>query len=60
MVSVKVSHIVRLIVANRSQNNNNIYAMTFSLHQGGVVVSSQITHTQTVIKIHPLAHILDT
>ena len=34
------------------------YTMTFFLHQGGVVMSSQITHT--VIKIHPLAHILDT
>ena len=33
--------------------------MTFSLHQGGVVMSIQITHTHT-IKIHPLAHILDT
>ena len=32
--------------------------MTLSLHQGRVVMSSQITHT--VIKIHPLAHILDT
>ena len=31
--------------------------MTFSLHQGGVVMSSQITHT--IINIHPLAHILD-
>ena len=29
--------------------------MTFSLHQGGVVMSSQITHTQSS-KIHPLAH----
>ena len=36
--------------------------MTFSLHQGGVVMSSQTTHTHThtVIKIHPLADILDT
>ena len=38
--------------------------MTFSLDQGGVVMSSQITHTtharkHTIIKIHPLAHILD-
>ena len=33
--------------------------MTFSLHQGGVVMSSQVNHTHTVIKIHPLAHILD-
>ena len=33
--------------------------MTFSLHQGGVVMSSQITHTHTIINIHPLAHILD-
>ena len=32
--------------------------MTFSLHQGGVVMSSRIKHT--VITIHPLAHILDT
>ena len=32
--------------------------MTFSLHQGVVVMSSLTTHT--VIKIHPLAHILDT
>ena len=30
--------------------------MTFSLHEGGVVMSSQITHTHTVIKIHPLVH----
>ena len=34
--------------------------MTSSLHQGGVVMSSQITHAHTVIKIDPLAHILDT
>ena len=32
--------------------------MTVSLHQGGVVMSSQITHA--IINIHPLAHILDT
>ena len=32
--------------------------MTFSLHQGGVVMSSQVKHTHTGIKIHPLAHIL--
>ena len=25
--------------------------MTFSLHQGGVVMSSQVKHTHTVIKI---------
>ena len=31
--------------------------MTFSLHQGGLVISSQITNT--IINIHPLAHILD-
>ena len=35
-----------------------LYIMTFSLHQGGVVMSSQITDTQSSI-IHPLAHILD-
>ena len=41
--------------------------MTFYLHQGGVVMSSQITHTYTHLhthtqssNIHPLAHILDT
>ena len=33
--------------------------MTFSLCQGGVVMSSQITYTQSS-NIHPLAHILDT
>ena len=33
--------------------------MTFSLHQGGVVISSDNTHTQSS-NIHPLAHILDT
>ena len=32
--------------------------MTFSLHQGGVVMSSQITRTH-IIKIHLLSHILD-
>ena len=32
--------------------------MTFSLRQGGVVMSSQITHTHTIINIHPLAHML--
>ena len=37
-----------------------LYTMSFSLHQGGVVISSQIKHTHTVIKVHPLAHILDT
>ena len=31
--------------------------MTFSLHQGGVVMSD---NTHTIINIHPLAHILDT
>ena len=31
--------------------------MTISLHQGGVVMLSQITHT--IINIHPLVHILD-
>ena len=31
--------------------------MTFSLHQGGIFMSSQITHT--IINIHPLAHIFD-
>ena len=31
--------------------------MTFSLHKGMVVMSSQTTHT--VINIHPLAHIFD-
>ena len=29
----------------------------FSLHKGGVVMPSRITHT--IINIHPLAHILD-
>ena len=33
--------------------------MTFSLHQGGIIMSSQITHTQSS-NIHPLAHILET
>ena len=33
--------------------------MTFSLHQGWVVISSQITHTQSS-NVHPLAHIVDT
>ena len=32
--------------------------MTFSLHQGGVVMF-KADKTHTVIKIHPLAHILD-
>ena len=34
--------------------------MTFSLHQGGVIMSSQITNTRThtIIK-NPIAHILD-
>ena len=31
--------------------------MTFSVHHGGVVMSSQITHRHIII--HPLAHILD-
>ena len=33
--------------------------MTFSLHQGEIVVPSQITHTESS-NIHPLAHILHT
>ena len=33
--------------------------MTFSLHQGGVVISSQISHTQS-FNTYPIAHILDT
>ena len=33
--------------------------MTFTLHKGRVVMSSQITHTQSP-NMHPLAHILDT
>ena len=33
--------------------------MTFSLHQGEVVMSSQITHTKSS-NIHPLAYIRDT
>ena len=37
--------------------------MTFSLHQGGggshAKSGKTHTHTHTVIKIHPLAHILD-
>ena len=33
--------------------------MSFSLHQGWVVMPSQITHIHTIIKIHPLAHLLD-
>ena len=33
--------------------------MTFCLHQGGLVKSSQITHSQPS-NVHPLAHILDT
>ena len=33
--------------------------MTISLNQGGVVMSSQVTHTQPS-KIYPLAPILDT
>ena len=33
--------------------------MTFYLHQGGVVMSSRIKHTHTVVKIHLLAHIID-
>ena len=33
--------------------------MTFSLHQGGLVMSNQITHTQSS-NIHPLALTLDT
>ena len=33
--------------------------MTFSLHQEGVVMSSQITHREPS-NIHILAHILDT
>ena len=32
--------------------------MTFSLHEGGVVMSSQIMHTQSP-NTHPLDHILD-
>ena len=35
------------------------YTMTFSLRQGGVVMSSEITHAQSS-NIHSLAHILDT
>ena len=35
------------------------HKMTFSLHQGGVVMSSRITRTQSS-NIHPLAHLLDT
>ena len=37
----------------------NQYTVTFSLHQGGVVMSNQITHTQSS-NLNPLAHILDT
>ena len=33
--------------------------MTFSLHQGRVIMSSQITHTQSS-NMQPLAHTLDT
>ena len=33
--------------------------MTFSLHQGGVVMSSQITHARSP-NIHPLASTLGT
>ena len=33
-----------------------IYVWTFSLHQGGIVMSRQITHAQ-LSNIHPLAHI---
>ena len=33
--------------------------MTFSLHQGAVVMSSQIAHTQ-LSNVHLLAHIFDT
>ena len=32
--------------------------MTFSLHQGGVVMSSQVKHTHSY-QDTPLAHILD-
>ena len=41
-------------------SNNNIIIIyhDFSLHQGGVVMSSQITHTQSS-NMHPLAHTLD-
>ena len=33
--------------------------MTFSLHQGGVIMSGQIMHTR-LYNIHPLAHMLGT
>ena len=33
--------------------------MAFSIHQGGVVMSDQIAHTQ-LSNIHPLAHVQDT
>ena len=45
-----------LILSVMASNLSGTYTMTFSLHQGGVVMSSQITHTHS----QPLAHIPDT
>ena len=57
--SSKEGSLLYIPCCNVLLDNNIPYTMTFSLHQGGVVMSSQVKHTHTVIKIHPLAHILD-
>ena len=48
---------------DRTRNNGAkliVKHFNTSVAQGGVILSSQITHTHTVIKIHPLVHTLDT
>ena len=51
----KLGNIIIIIIFSKKGQ----YTMTFSLHQGWVVMSSQITHTQSS-NTHPLAHITDT
>ena len=43
-----------MLVQNRKKVTGDTLQITFSLHQEGLVMSSQITHTP--IKIHPLAN----
>ena len=48
LMSISNSHKLGIIMSKMHYNNNNIlYTMTFSLHQGGVVMSSQIKHAHS-------------
>ena len=60
-LSTTFTHINKSNIVYKSTPKTEIiyYAMSFSLHQGEVIMSSQIMHARSY-NIHPLVHILGT